>query len=158
MTIAGGSLRTRPSTVQLSGVCSMAWHCLSPLFCTRAVLVGLHDGRVDQNIFIVRILRKHFKDALLSFRSASAGVAQMHHAKVAKAPGQISPRDTCAVAVQHRLDKLPVDPGRHAHMVLTPRHQVLDAFPLIVSQCIFPGHCFEIRRSAQHSRINRLSN
>ena len=118
--------------------------------------MSANNRRVNQDVFVVRILRKHFKDALPHAPFAPARVAQMHDAKVTKAPGQVLPGDARAVAVQHRFDKQPVISRRHAHMALAPGQQVLDAFPLIVSQCISSGRCLEIKRSAQRSRVNRL--
>ena len=74
------------------------------------------NARVNQDILVVRILRKHFKNALPDAPPAPARVAQMHDVKVTKAPGQVSPGDAYAVAVQHCLDKQPVVSRRHAHI------------------------------------------
>ena len=80
------------------------------------MLVGLDDSRVDQNVFVVRILRQDFEDALPNTPFASARMAQVHNAKVAKVFGQIPPSDACAVAVQYRLDKQSVVSRCPAHI------------------------------------------
>ena len=52
------------------------------------MLVGLDDGRVNHEVFTVRILRQNFEDALPDIGSAPTRVAQMHHLKVAMALGK----------------------------------------------------------------------
>ena len=52
-----------------------------PFFSPGAVLVGLGNGRVDQKVFVVRILRQGFEDALPDAPSAPVRMAQVHDAK-----------------------------------------------------------------------------
>ena len=84
-----------------------ACFCGSP-FCTSAVLVGAHDGRIDHRVLVVRILRQGLEHPLPYAAATPARVARMHDAEIAKALGQIPPRDACAVAVQHRVREQPV--------------------------------------------------
>ena len=56
-----------------------------PFFSPCAALVGLNEGRVDHAVFVVRILRKHFKDAQPNAPSAPARVAQMNDSKIPEA-------------------------------------------------------------------------
>ena len=60
------------------------WHSSASLFLAPALL-SLNDGRVNHAVFVVCILCKHFKNTQPDVSSASARVAQMHHAEVAKA-------------------------------------------------------------------------
>ena len=54
---------------------------------------------------VIRILGQGFKHTLPYTRAAPARMAQMNHAKVAKALRQIAPGHTGTVAKQHNLNK-----------------------------------------------------
>ena len=69
------------------------------------MLAGLDDGQVDHAIFIVRILRQGFEDALPHTGPAPGRMAQMHHAEVAKTFKRILLGEACPIAVQQALTK-----------------------------------------------------
>jgi len=56
----------------------------------------------------------------------------MHHAKIAKAFRQITPRNPGSIAIQDRLHKQPVVLRRTTYRTLSPRQQFLNPFPLII--------------------------
>ena len=57
---------------------------------------------------------------------------------LAEAAGQIAPGDANAVAIDHSLHKEPVVVSRSADVPLSPRQQIPDPLPLVVSQAGAP--------------------
>ncbi|MPN16704.1 hypothetical protein SDC9_164049 [bioreactor metagenome] len=87
-----------------------------PPFCTRAVLMGTHDGCIDHGVLVIRQRTECFKHPQPHARAAPAHVAQVNDSKVAKALGQIAPSNTAAIAIQHSVNKETAIFGRSAHM------------------------------------------
>jgi len=106
--------------------------------------MGTHDGGIDHGVFVVCILRQSLEQAGPHATLAPARVAQMHHPKVSEARGEITPGDAGAVAVKHRVHEQTVITGSDPDVANPSGQQVLDAFPLVISQRIpsFHGQSF----------------
>lgn len=66
-------------------------------------------------------------------RLAPARDPGVHHADIPETLGQVAPRYACSISVQHRFHKEGVVCGGDPNVPSTPRQQILDAFPLVVS-------------------------
>jgi len=94
------------------------------------MLVGPHDGGVDDQILEVWILAQRRKDALPHTACAPAVEAHEHAIPLAKdrwqiAPGRAGPRDP-----QHRLDEHPIVRARATWVFRLADAKFLDARPL----------------------------
>jgi hypothetical protein len=72
-----------------------------------------HDRAVDHGILIICIARQHLKQLLPHATLGPAREARMYLDRVAKAFGQVPPRDTGPITVDHRLYKQPIVLGRY---------------------------------------------
>jgi hypothetical protein len=63
----------------------------------------------------------------------------MNHPKVAKAFGQITPGNACAITVEYCLDKEAIIPGSHSDGSRSAREQMLNPLPLIITESIASG-------------------
>lgn len=64
----------------------------------------------------------------------------MHDAEIAKALWQISPRATCAIAVEHCIDEQPVVFCSGSGPACLAGQQLADALPVGVKQCASFAH------------------
>lgn len=114
--------------------------CAQPPFGAAAVLVRSHDGRVDHGVFIVRILGQGLENTLPHTAAAPSHMAQMHHAEIAQALGQVTPGNTGTVAIEHDIDEQPVVLGGRSNVSSPAGQQVLDLAPLAICQGISANH------------------
>lgn len=98
------------------------------------------DGAIDHRVFVVGILCQGFEHALPDPGRTPAGVAQMDDSEIAETFGEIPPRNTRPIAIQHRLDEQTIVSGGHPHVAGSAREKILDTFPLIISQCLASAH------------------
>src|SRR5260370_2481046 len=91
-----------------------------------------HDRTVDHGVLIIRIARQHLKQLLPHAALGPAREARMYLDRVAKAFGQVPPRNARPITVDHRLYKQPIVLGRYPHMPLTSGQNILDPVPLVV--------------------------
>jgi hypothetical protein len=100
------------------------------------MLMGAYDSRIDHRVFIIRIRCQVLEHLLPDSAFGPTAKAGMHHAKVAKTLGKITPWNTGSVTVQNSLYKQPVIFGRTTYRPASSRKQTFDALPLIVTQSI----------------------
>jgi hypothetical protein len=91
-----------------------------------------HDRAVDHGVLIIRIARQHLKQLLPHPAFGPARETRTYLDRVAKAFGQIPPRDAGPITVDHRLYKQPIVLGRYPHMPFMSGQNILDPVPLIV--------------------------
>jgi hypothetical protein len=99
-----------------------------------AVLVGSDDGAVDHRIFVVGIGGQAFEHALPNPVLGPAAEPPMCVLPAAKALGQVAPRNSSAIPIEHRFDKPTIVMGGRADAPGFPWEQVFDALPLIVAR------------------------
>lgn len=111
-----------------------------PPFTAAAVLVGSHDGGVDHRALVVRLLSQSLENTPPHTASAPAYVAQVRHAKVAKALWQIHARGCrCGSGgAPHRRTAGCL--GGSSNMPVPARPQVFDSGPLAICQSRFAMH------------------
>ena len=97
------------------------------------MLMGAHDGTVDHRIFVVRIKGQVLKDPLPYAGLGPTAETSMDILPVSKPFGQVSPRCTGPIAIDHRFHKQSVVLRRHAHRFLSTGKEILDSFPLIIA-------------------------
>ena len=105
-----------------------------------AVLMRTNDGAVIHGVLIVSIAGQMGKRCLQNTALRPPAKPPMHILPVAKPFRQVSPGNTCAIAIQHGLDKKPVISRRSSYRFFTSRKQSLDHIPLIVPQRITSSH------------------
>jgi hypothetical protein len=111
----------------------IAWS--SPAFFgASAVLMGSHDGTVDHRVFVVRIDSQQGKDGApyAAFRPTAPSAAGI--VPIAKALGKVTPGDTGAVPVYHRVDEPAVIRRGHADRAHPSGQFVSDQIPLVVAE------------------------
>jgi len=111
----------------------IAWS--SPTFFRAGtMLVGAHDGAVDHRILIVGI--KRVEDLLphTGFRPSAKPAVEILPAP--KAFWEVTPRDACTVAVEHRLDKQTVVCASYSYVAFLTRQKVADTIPLVIAKRI----------------------
>jgi hypothetical protein len=144
----GVDLRTQSAAATSDGL-AYSRHLLDG---SGTVLVSTNDGGINHDLLVVRILRQSSEYALPDPRLAPAREPGVHHAEVPETLGQVAPRHACSSSVQHRFYKQAVVYGGDPNVPNTPRQQIFDAFPLVVSQCVPLFHRFTIRRSDSAQR------
>ncbi len=78
--------------------------------------------------------------------------------RVAKAFGQVPPRDAGPITVDHRLYKQPIVLGGYTHMPFTSGQNILDPVPLIVPKGVAANLSAPNQLTAYESRDNMLGN
>jgi hypothetical protein len=81
---------------------------------TRAVLVGAHDGAVNHRIFVVGLGGQVLEETLPHPFIGPAAEALVRVLPVAKRFWQIAPRNSGALAVEHRFDEAAIVIGGDA--------------------------------------------
>ena len=98
--------------------------------------MGAHDSGVERHILIVAIFRQSLEDTLENTALTPPSKARVGILPIAEALRKIAPRNACAIAVEHGLDKEAVVRRSPANMAFAAGKKILDPFPLIVSQSI----------------------
>jgi len=104
--------------------------CASPAFFgAGAVLVGARDGAVDRRVLIVGVGGEPLEEGRPHTLVGPAGEAAMDILPVTTALRQVTPGDTGAIAVEHRLDEqavvtavTPTEPSRPGSVSLIRFH------------------------------------
>src|SRR3712207_5789927 len=109
--------------------------------------MGADNGAVDQRLLVVGLIRQMVEDPLPHAAPGPAAEPGVDLLTVAEPLWQIPPGNAGAVSIEHGLDKQPVVLGRHPDMLLATGQEVLDPFPLVITQGIAahrsapPGGC-----------------
>jgi hypothetical protein len=117
------------------------------------MLMRPNDRAVDHRILVIGIGRQMLEDLLPDAGLSPAAEPLVGILPVAEALRQIAPGDPGSVAIEHRLDESTVVFGRHADMASPAWEQVLDPFPLVVTQsisCHWSAFC-QSRPSMNHT-------
>src|SRR5512135_2733423 len=99
-----------------------------------------HDGAVDHGVFVIGLSRQFLEHLVPNAAGGPAAEPPMHVLAVTKPFRQITPGNARPVPVKHSLDKQPVVLRRDADCTFSPRQQVLDPAPFVVSQRIASRH------------------
>ena len=118
------------------------------------MLVSAHDGGVDHHIFVVVIAGQEPENPLENTALGPSVEALIDDFPVAKALGQIAPRNAGSKPEENGFDEQPIVRRRAAHMAFTTRQNVFDPILLIVAQCISSHRSAPPR--ADHSRVRHL--
>jgi hypothetical protein len=111
----------------------IAWS--SPAFFgAGAVLMGAHDGAVDHRIFVVGVRGEMLKYSLPHTAFGPTAEPQVNLGAVTEPLRQIAPWHPGTITIQHRLDEQPIVRRGHSDRAVASGQQVLDPFPLIVTQ------------------------
>jgi hypothetical protein len=81
-----------------------------------------------------------FEEALPHTAPTPAHMAQMHHAEITEALGQVTPGNTGAVAIEHGIDEQPVVLGGGTNVSSPAGQQVFDLAPLAICQGVSATH------------------
>ena len=98
------------------------------------MLVGPHDGRVDEQVFHVGICAQYVGHALPDAAVAPAGEANVCAMPVAQFARQVSPRTASAQYPENRLDEKTVVFRRAARIAGFARQKVFNTRPLVIPQ------------------------
>jgi hypothetical protein len=100
------------------------------------MLMGSDNGAVDHRVFIVRIDGQQRKDTAPYATFRPTAPSAMGVVPIAKVLGKVTPWDTGAVPVYHRVDEKAVIRRRHADGARPSRQSVLDQVPLVVTKFV----------------------
>ena len=101
--------------------------------------MGAHDGAVNHRIFVVGVGGQMLEEALPHPFFGPAAEPLVGVLPVAKPFRQIAPRNSGAVAVEHRFDESAIVVGGDADITGFAGQQVLDSLPLVIAKCM-PVH------------------
>jgi len=119
-----------------------------------AMLVSAHDGGVNHHVFVVMITGQEIENPLENAALGPSVEALIDDLPVAKALGQIAPRDAGAKLEKNGFDKQAIVGGRTGNMVFAARQNVFDPIPLVVAQRLSSHRSSPLR--ADHSRVRQL--
>ena len=128
--------------------------CAPSFFGAGAMLVSAHDGGVNHHVLVVVIAGQEPENPLENAALGPSVEALIDDLPVAKALGQIAPRDAGAKPEENGFDEQAIVRRRAAHMAFTARQNVFDPIPLVVAQCISSHRSAPPR--ADHSRVRHL--
>jgi len=97
------------------------------------VLVSAYDGGIDHHVFVVVIARQELENARENSALRPSTEALMDDLPIAKALGQIAPRDAGSIAVQNGFDEQSIVRRSASHMAFSARQKILDPLPLVVA-------------------------
>src|SRR6516165_11771360 len=100
------------------------------------MLVSAHDCGVDHHVFVVVIAGQELENAPENGALGPSVEALIDDLPVAKALGQIPPRDAGAKPEKDSFDEQAIVCRRTAHMAFAAGQNILDSIPLVVAQCI----------------------
>jgi hypothetical protein len=98
------------------------------------MLMSPHDGRIDHHVFVIVIACQQLENAFENTALRPSAEALVHDLPVAQAGREITPWNPRSISVKNRIDKQPVVRCSAADMTFPARQEILDPFPLIVSQ------------------------
>lgn len=114
--------------------------CACFFFRARAVLVRTHNRAVHHRVCVIRCGSQPLENCFPNAFVRPPAQSRVHRLPKPTSLRQISPRHTCAVTIQHRLDKQPMVFGRHAHGLCSSGQKTCNACPLVVSHSITSCH------------------
>src|ERR1700734_3095204 len=117
------------------------------------MLVSAHDGGVDHHVFVVVIAGEEFENPLENAALGPSVEALIDDLPVAKALGQITPRDAGAKPEEDGFDEQAIVRRRTAHMASAAGQNIFDPIPLVVAQCITSPRSALLRLTAHESHI-----
>ena len=97
--------------------------CAPCFFGRRAMLVSAHDGGVNHHVLVVVIAGQEPENSLENAALGPPVEALIDDLPVAKARGQIAPRDAGAKSEQNGFDEQPIVRRRAANMALAARQK-----------------------------------
>ena len=103
--------------------------CAPSFFGAGAVLVSAHDSGVNHHVLVVVIAGQQLENPLESAALGPSVEALIDDLPVAKAFGQIAPRDAGAKPEENGFDKQTIVRRRPAHMAFATRQNVFDPIP-----------------------------
>ena len=98
--------------------------------------VSAHDGGVNHHVLVVVIAGQELENPLENAALRPSVEALIDDLPVAKALGQIPPRDPGAKPEENGFNKQAIVRRRAAHMAFAAGQNVFDPIPLVVAQCI----------------------
>ena len=118
------------------------------------MLVGAHDGGVDDQVFEVRAFHQRIEDAFPNALLGPAAEALENAVPMAKRWWQITPRRTRTRDPQHSVDKQTIVLAMPALVAFFTRNKMLDPQPLSVRQ--FPPNKIALPSCdlESHSRVS----
>ena len=119
-----------------------------------AMLVSAHDSGVNHHVLVVVVAGQKPENPLENAALGPSVEALIDDLPVAKALGQIAPRNAGAKPEENGFDEQAIVRRRAAHMAFTARQNILDPIPLVVAQCISSHRSAPPR--ADHSRVRHL--
>jgi hypothetical protein len=128
--------------------------CAPSFFGAGAVLVSAHDSGVNHHVLVVVIADQEPDNPRENAALGPSVEALIDDLPVAKALGQIAPRDAGAKPEENGFDKQTIVRHRAAQMAFTARQDFFDPIPLVVAQCISSHRSAPPR--ADHSRVRYL--
>src|SRR5215470_3068620 len=117
------------------------------------MLVSAPDGGVDHHVFVVVIAGQQLENPLENAALGPPVEALIDDLPVAKALGQITPRDAGSKPEENGFDEQAIVRRCAAHMALAARQNILDPIPLVVAQCITSHRSALLRPTAHESDI-----
>jgi len=118
------------------------------------MLVSAHDSGVNHHVLVVVVAGQKPENPLENAALGPSVEALIDDLPVAKALGQIAPRNAGAKPEQNGFDEQAIVRRRAANMAFTARQNILDPIPLVVAQCISSHRSAPPR--ADHSRVTHL--
>src|SRR5258707_10918845 len=100
------------------------------------MLVSAHDGGVNHHVLVVVIAGQEPENPLENTALGPSVEALIDDLPVAKALGQIAPRDAGSKPEQNGFDEQAVVRPPTAPIAFSARQNVFDPIPLVVRQCI----------------------
>src|SRR5579872_1476300 len=110
-----------------------------PPFCARRMLVGAHDGSVDDEIFVVRIITQRIEDTLPYAILCPSSEALEDAVPRAEFLRQIAPWRTGTIDPQYAFNKQPIVRTASSFVAFLTRTKLLDALPLRIRQTSSPN-------------------
>src|SRR5437867_329248 len=97
------------------------------------MLMRSNDGRINHGVLIVGICTQVRKDPCPNTGPGPPTPAPMGVFPVAKAFGQVTPRNSGTIPVQHRVDKPTIVRSSDTTTSRATWEEILDAIPLIIA-------------------------
>ena len=119
-----------------------------------AMLVSAHDSGVNHHVLVVVVTGQKPENPLENAALGPSVEALIDDLPVAKALGQIAPRNAGAKPEENGFNEQAIVRRRAAHMAFTARQNILDPIPLVVAQGISSHRSAPPR--ADHSRVRHL--
>ena len=100
------------------------------------MLVGAHDGAVNHRIFVVGLGGQVLEEAVPHPFLGLAADWLVRVLPVAKPVRQVAPRNSGAVAIQHRFNEAAIVAGGDADITGFAGQQVPASLPFVITKCI----------------------